>query len=464
MIFALSTHIHILQLEGYDLSRFFSWWVQHPFTVRSTQKKPLIWTTKARMLQLGSILLTIALLGISFLLFSWTGFWLVLLFTLFSPLSLLLTALLLQPVEQVQRQKIIERSTQTITSAKNVQVVGITGSYGKTTVKEMLYQILREQAATVRTPESYNTPLGIARTIQLELTSKVRYFLCEMGAYQRGEIASLTRQVPLDYAILTAIGKQHLERFGSLENTTKAKFEIVEAVQPENALVNYDNERIRQHLEDHPELTGIKTYSLDNPEATFFASHLRFSPSGMKWQFNAPKKKLLLTSPLFGTANLVNLIGAVSMATMLNIPDKTIQKALTRLKPAPHRLELKKIGQATLIDNAFSSNEAGFRLVMLDLAHLPGKKVLITPGLIELGSETKSVHYHLGEQAAAVFDAIYLVGDSERSRSFHQGVKSVKTNLPVEFLANDTNLWPLIEELAKSFDWILLENDLPDNY
>lgn len=458
------THLHILQLEEYSLTRFLSWWIQHPLVFRSTRKKPLVWTNKARVLRLMSVVVAGVLLATGYFLFSWLGALFAAAVLGLTPFSLVLSTLLFQPLEQWKRKRLLYASTHTLSQLKNLQTIGITGSYGKTTVKEMLYQILNPQEITVRTPESYNTPLGIARTVQFELTSKVRYFLCEMGAYQRGDIAAMTRQVPLDFAILTAVGRQHLERFGSLENTTLGKFEIVDAVTPEKALINLDNERIRQHRDSHTQYSKVKTYSLDNPEADFYASHLRFSSTGMSWQLNTPGKKLLLHSSLFGTANLQNLIAAVAMAVMLRIPDAAIQSAVQKMTSAEHRLELKKIGKATLIDNAFSSNDAGFHLVMLDLAQLDGKKVLITPGLVELGKETKPIHYHLGERAAEVFDAIYLVGKSERTQSLHQGVKSVKPHLPVEFLENSTNLWPLIDELAEKYDWILLENDLPDNY
>jgi UDP-N-acetylmuramoyl-tripeptide--D-alanyl-D-alanine ligase len=101
---------------------------------------------------------------------------------------------------------------------------------------------------------------------------------------------------------------------------------------------------------------------------------------------------------------------------------------------------------------------------MEDLARLPGEKALITPGIIELGSATRAIHFHLGEQAAGVFDRIFLVGSSERTKSFYQGVKSVKTSLPIQFLQSDAHLWPLIDQLAIDHQWILLENDLPDTY
>jgi len=464
MIFALQTHIHILQLEGYDIVRFSRWWFKHAFALSSTQKKPLVWTSKAKVLQLTSFGILAAAWCLAGLTLSWPIILITVLSTLFLPLPLLLATTLVLPLDSWKKARIVARSTAALNSAKNLQTIGITGSYGKTSVKEFLFQILKEYQPTVRTPESYNTPLGIARTIELELTKKVRFFLCEMGAYQRGEIARLTTQVPLDYAILTAVGNQHLERFGSLENIRLGKFEIVQAVDPKHALVNIDYQPIREHLAAHPELAGIHTYSLSDSTADFFVSNWRFVDGKVRCAIQRPTGRLTVEAQLFGTANLSNLLAAVAMATLLGVPDEIIVKAVKSIRPAAHRLELKKIEKATLIDNAFSSNEMGFRLVMNDLAQLDGKKVLITPGIIELAAETKSTHYKLGQQAATLFDRIYLVGKSERTQSFHQGVKSVKENAVVEFLPNQKNLWPLIADLSTTYDWILLENDLPDNF
>ncbi|KKT85515.1 MAG: UDP-N-acetylmuramoyl-tripeptide-D-alanyl-D-alanine ligase [Candidatus Collierbacteria bacterium GW2011_GWA2_44_99] len=147
------------------------------------------------------------------------------------------------------------------------------------------------------------------------------------------------------------------------------------------------------------------------------------------------------------------------MALMMKVPEKIISQQVGQITPSPHRLELKKINQATLIDNAFSSNEDGFTSLISDLSKLPGKKVLITPGIVELGLRTVEVHQRIGGLASKVFDKFILVGKSIRTLSLEQGIKKT-----VSFIPNSTNLWPLIEELSQDYDWILIENDLPDNF
>lgn len=467
----LQTHITILQQEGYSIFRFLRWWLAHPFTYFISAKKPLVVTKKVK-----------SLLTLSYLIFG-----LLLIFSIFSrfyfvaPLSLLVFLLepfiyllaatfLIIPYEKVNRLRTIRRIRNEITGHQNLSVVGITGSFGKTSVKDFLFTILSGWQETLKTPESYNTVFGIAKVIDLELLSKTKIFICEMGAYIRGEIRELCRMIPPNYAILTAVGTQHLERFKNLSNTTLAKFELVDAVKPSHALVNLDNPLIATRI-TLPQYHGVQTYSLVNPQADFFVKDYSLSPSGLRFTLTYENKDYSFSSSLFGTSNLYNLVAAISMALMMKVPEKIISRQVAQITSSPHRLELKKINRATLIDNAFSSNEEGFSSLINDLSKLPGKKVLVTPGIIELGLRTVEVHQRIGGLASGVFDRFILVGKSIRTISLEKGILSTSVGalraMPastpkISFIPNSTNLWPLIEELSQDYDWILLENDLPD--
>jgi len=456
----IKTQLTILQQEGYSVSRFFTWWLGHPTTLTISSKKPLVLTSKARLLLFLSFTFFLTLLSVSlfFKLYLLSG--LLLFFFLFSPfLFLFLALLLITPYEKINRQ-LTKDKTAFILSRHDLKTIGITGSFGKTTVKDFLYEILKSYQQTVKTPESYNTIFGIAKVVRMEILRKTKFFICEMGAYTRGEIAEITKMVSPNYAILTAIGSQHLERFKTLENTTLAKFELVDSVSPQNALVNLDNPYIKKHL-SLPQYKGVKTYSLLDPKADFFVDKYTLNSKGISFRLVYQKTSLDINSPIFGTSNLYNLLAAASMSLLLNVPPKIIIKAAASISPSPHRLELKKINKATLIDNAFSSNEEGFTAILNDLKNLKGKKVLLTPGIIELGKKTAPIHQRLGKLSGSVFDKIILVGHSERTKNLEIGIAN--SNI-VSFISNDTNLWPIIENLSQKYDWILLENDLPDTF
>ena len=453
----LKTQLHILQLEGYSSIRFMGWWLSHPFTFHTGGKKPLVYTPKTKLILAVTFFLYLAA-GL-FLPFPTNLFAVALL--AFEPfLLLLLSLVIIKPYEIVRRQLTIVSVRRAVANHSHLTVIGITGSYGKTSTKDFLFEILRRHEQTLKTPESYNTVFGIARVVSLELHKKLHYFICEMGAYVRGEIKELTGMVPPDYAILTAIGSQHLERFKTLANTTLAKFELIDAVNRQRTLVNFDNKYIKDHLQ-LPQYAGVKTYSFSDPAATFFVKNFRLTPSGSVLEVVYEQKVYRFETKLFGTGNLENLVAAIGMAFILGIDPRVIQNAVRDISPSPHRLELIKIGDATLIDNAYSSNEMGFSKIISDLKGLPGKKALITPGIIELGSHTATIHKRIGAEAAVVFDQIVLVGRSERTENLARGIAG---KVKVDYLENNSSVWPTIDSLSRKYDWILLENDLPDNF
>jgi len=270
--------------------------------------------------------------------------------------------------------------------------------------------------------------------------------------------------VPPSYAILTAIGPQHLERFKSLHNTTLAKFELIDAVVPQNALVNLDNDYIRHHLKKHPTYQGVNTYSFKYKKATFYVSRYTLTPKGTSFTIRYKGKNFSYSTHLFGTSNLENLVAAISLCLLLKVPHSTITKAFTTLKPAPNRLEIKIINQATVIDNTYSSNVQGFTSIINDLKPLKGKKALITPGIVELGEQTIPVHSQIGKQAATVFDTIILVGQSPRTLALEKAIKSTHSTTTITYLTSPSDYWPTVRTLSQTHSWILLENDLPDNY
>jgi len=446
----LKTHLHIYQLEGYHPKRFLSWWIKHPFTGQVSSKTSLVYTQKIKIFIYLSYFILLISLFISPYLF--------VLFLIQPFLLLFIATLIRKPDEFIFKWLTIRKTRQQLLAHPHLTTVGITGSYGKTSTKDMLFNILNNYQPTLKTPKSYNTIFGIAKVINLELTQNLKYFICEMGAYVRGEIKTLCHQAPSQYAILTAIGNQHLERFKTLKNTTLAKFELIDAVNPKNALVNLDNQYVKQHLQQNTQYKGINTYSFKNPKATFFVSMFKLNSSGTSFTIKTDNSSHNFTTPLFGIVNLENLTAAISMALMLKVPVQIIKDSVFKLTPSPNRLELKKIGNSTVIDNSYSSNQTGFEKIMEDLKNLPGKKALITPGIVELGQKTASIHQSLGKKASRVFDSIYLIGKSDRTQAF-------KSNAPnSQILPVSTLVWPLAQKLSQNHSWILIENDLPDNY
>lgn len=459
--------LHILQLEEYSSQRFLRWAVKHPFVRRLRQKKPFVSTRKAQIICAMSILysaLTAVLLtkflGFRGLIY---GFFLATQPYIF----LVLANQTIKPLERLKRVIIKRKLKNKISrlkkdlgfkntkTGKGLEVIGITGSYGKTSVKNFLYQLLSCKYSVLKTPESYNTLFGVAKVVNLELDNSYDFFICEMGAYKRGEIKELCQTFCPDHIILTGINEQHLERFGNIDNTIKAKFEILEFSNPKGiALLNGNNNLVLNNYQRYSR--NVFFYGPKN--SGFHIRPLRYTISGTDFNITLRGETYFATTPLIGESNLENILAASSMACLLGIKAQEIIEILPLLKPIPHRMEPRVLQNGSvIIDDAFSSNVSGFKNALAFLSVLEGKrKVLVTPGIVELGSKTLEAHVELGKLAQKVCDTIYLVGEGKAVEYLEQGisnqekVKRISSLGEVDYTQKDTIF--------------LLENDLPENY
>jgi len=378
---------------------------------------------------------------------------------------LLLALFLLLPLQFIYLFFTVLRIRRVIGSYSLLTTIGITGSFGKTSTKNYLFHILDSYKLTLTTPHSYNTPFSLAHVIDWELTKKIKYFIAEFSAFRPGNIRLLSFMVPPQFSLITGIGPQHLERFGTLERITQAKFELAQATaNKKNILVNIDNTQIQEFLHTHPAYSSVKTYSLNNPQATFYLSNIKRTKLSTSFVFHFQNQTFAFTAPILFTSQLQNLVAAISIAFLLKLSPSTIQSSLTSLPQVSHRLETVSLNQSVIIDNTYSSNFTGFTQIMSDLKKFSGSKVLVTPGLVELGKESQSIHHKLGQQAAEVFDRIVLVGSSNRTKTLSLAFHASNPNKPIDWITKPSNYWPKVTSLSQKFDWILLENDLPENY
>ncbi|MFA6250036.1 MAG: UDP-N-acetylmuramoyl-tripeptide--D-alanyl-D-alanine ligase [Candidatus Shapirobacteria bacterium] len=459
----LFTYLQILQLEYYQPQRLISWYLSHPFTFSLAQIVPLKYTQKVKFL----IALTlIQYFFLSFLFFKsvlpLSLFFLGTFLLLFTPLTLVFSVLTFNLIELLPKKLLSLQARRRLLSI-NPYTIAITGSFGKTTTKDFLFQILDSYRSTFKTTHSYNTPLGIANSLLKGLTKFTRFAVLEFGAHYPGDISELASFFPPQSAIITGIGPQHLERFGTIDKIITTKFEIAKHLKPEQLLLNIDNEYIKSYLDHHPNLKSAYTYSLSSSQASFYLSQSKFDQHGCSFILNYQQQSIPFISPVFGTGNLSNLVAAIAQSILLEIPLKQIQKVVSTVTPAPHRLELVKINLAAVIDNTYSSNFDGFNQIISDLTKVKGTKALVTPGLVELGSKSDSFHQSLGKSAATVFDQIILVGQNQRTQNFARGAKFAQSKTKIQFI-NRPDYWTVVRQLSLKYDWVLLENDLPQNY
>lgn len=444
------------------MSRFLRWWQRNLFQNKLKNKVGLKYTSKVKLL----IVISLTVLIFETIYFIRFPIFILFIFAIyfFFPFTLIGTSLIIiMPYEMIRKKITISHTRNIILSSIKLITIGITGSYGKTTTKNYLLSILSKHQETVSTPESYNTTFGIAKCVDLEICNKSRYFICEMDAYHQGEIKELCYQAPPQFALLISVGPQHLERLGSLDNATSANFELIDAVEPKNALVNIDNPLIAKKLKDF-QYKSVKTFSLKSQSgADFYLTDFKMNSHGTMLTIHSSidRNNYQFTAPVFGSSNLVNLTAAISMALMLKVPAEKISQGLSLVSPSPHRLQLITINKSIIIDDSYSSNVEGFENVINDLSNQKGKKAIITPGVVELGQLTKSFHLTAGEKIADIFDHAFLVGKSDRTDYLRQGIGD---KINTSYLETNVNVWELCQKLSENYDWILIENDLPENY
>lgn len=380
------------------------------------------------------------------------------------PVLLLVVNAINKPVEKAINNYYVNDAKKKLKEVPGLLIIGVTGSYGKTSVKYYLYTLLQEKFNVLITPESYNTPMGIVKTIRESLKSTHEIFICEMGARHTGDIKEICDIVQPKHGIITSIGPQHLETFFYMENIVKTKFELADALPTEGMLfLNGDNLNIIGNSEKY---SNKIFYRMQSDGIGYYAEDIKLSQQGTEFTAISPSgEKERFQTRLVGEHNVINVLGAIAVANSLGIGFSDLRVPVRRLQPVEHRMQMIKRGNITIIDDSYNSNPVGSKAAVDTLAMLEGVRILITPGMVELGKEEEEFNYKFGAYAAETCDYILLVG-KKHTASIEQGILDngfPKERCTVYSTINDALAFAYgIKEEGQKF--ILLENDLPDNY
>lgn len=380
-----------------------------------------------------------------------------------SPLAVFLCRFLTAPIENALCSHYIRDAEKILKASPSLKIIGITGSYGKTTTKFILTRILSERFNTVCTPQSFNTPMGVVRTIRSDIKPQTEVFVCEMGAKKSGDIKEICDIAHPDMGIITSVGEQHLDTFGSVRNVYKTKFELKDSALKKGGitLVNADSPEIKKRLAENK--VGVLPYG----EGTEIrAENIKCSSLGSAFDIVINGERISVSTSLLGMHTVSDILGAVAAAYTLGVSASDIRAAVAALKPTEHRLELKSgLNGSLLIDDAYNSNPVGCIEAVRTLGRFEGmRKVIITPGLVELGEREYDCNFALGAEAAKYCDEIILVGKT-RSKPLRLGAES--QGFASERLHTVSSFREAMEIYSPSADKnsvLLIENDLPDNY
>lgn len=442
--------------------------------IRKKYKKPLAYTKRVWRIFITTFCLVAILCGICLLLTAQgitdcleiSSFVFMLCFCL-ARFFMLVANWLLKPVEKSITAKYVKEAKDILVAMPDLKIIGITGSYGKTTTKHYLQRILSEQFETLMTPGSFNTPMGVVRTIREYLKPYHEVFIVEMGAKQKGDIEEICDIVHPASGIITAVGPQHLESFKNIETVQATKFELADAL-PHNGLilVNNDFEKIADRKVEN---TRCLRYAVKNiKDADYIAENIKYAPSGTEFTLRRTKdgKILELETRLLGECNVSNLLAASAMAMEMGIADDKIRYAVSQIAQVEHRLSIKKVpGGLTILDDAFNSNPVGSAMALDVLASMStGKRILITPGMIELGDKQYELNKAFGKKAAGSCDVALVVGEYNRDAITEGLTEGGMADEAVYTPADFAEAQQILRTIAKAGDIVLYENDLPDTF
>lgn len=379
-----------------------------------------------------------------------------------SPFAAMLVNMINHPAEWAVKQWYIADARKILRSMPNLKIIGVTGSYGKTSTKYALGRVLSEKYNVVITPGSFNTLMGVVRTVREHLTRDAEVFVVEMGAKCRGDIKEICDLVFPQMGIITSIGPQHLNTFGSIETVADTKFELADSVRQNGGKVylNADNEYIAKKAQSYPHVSyGLKVGSIT-------AQNITTDRHGCKFDIVAGERSISVQTKLLGMHNVQNILSAVAVGLDLGMTETDIMYAVARLEPVEHRLQMKPFfSGALLIDDAYNANPEGSKEALRVLGGFaPMKRIVVTPGLVELGEREEECNIALGRACGENCDEIYLVG-IERSKPLRRGV--LESGFDESRLHIVKTFADAAAGLRGSVDAntvVLFENDLPDNY
>jgi UDP-N-acetylmuramoyl-tripeptide--D-alanyl-D-alanine ligase len=506
--------LHMLQLEEYDTRRFVHWVVLHfdrlaanpmldllgllgivglflrlepvPSMVvyslstavglaglvwerrlgaRSPVKKALVITPRARrllactaILSTGMCLAPLAGQGRLALAIAW-------LLPTIAPLVLVVSRTIMEPVEASIRQWYV-RDARRILAGFAPTVVGITGSYGKTSTKFFTAHLLESRYRVLMTPESYNTAMGICRVIREQLGPEHEVFVVELAENERGGFRHLLSLVPCSISIVTSVGLQHLEEFGSAEAIRRVLRGFVSMPGSGSAVVLNGDDPVLANVEDVHGKRLLRASASGSSGSDWHAENIVMGVDGLSFDIVTNQgERFACQTTLLGRHNVENILLAVAVARELGVSWNAIQDGVATLQAPPHRLQMMPgAGGVRIIDDAFNSNPAGFAMAMEILAAYPSRRILVTPGLVSLGDAEDAANRVAGRQAAGAADIVILVGP-KKTRPVREGLLSA--GFPETSILSARSLEEvtvLMRSLVTPGDTVMFENDLPDTY
>ncbi len=451
-------YVKTYQLNGYNIKKFASACIE--FKLAFGDKSKLVLTKRlARFI--------VTLLAIDFVLFWVINTFIIYdflkvvdctLVILFAPVVVIISHYILLPLEIFIKYLYKTKAKRKLASKKVVKI-GITGSYGKTSTKNILAQILGKEYKVCLTPQNWNTEMGVTKTILTKLDDE-DIFIAEMGARHKGDIKALAQLVEPDYAILTTIGQQHMETFGSLEAIEDTKNELVLYMKEKGVVFFNGDSKSNRKLYA---ICKKEKYLTCSEKGYAYAKDIKTSHEGSEFTLVIGKEEVKVKTRLLGKFNIDNIVTASALGRYLGVSMTDIASAIRNLESTPHRLQLIKNRYFSILDDSYNSNLIGAKALNV-LSSFKGRKIVVTPGFVEMGEESSKANFTLGTWAADVADYIVIMNETNKNYLLSGAIAHNFNQDKIFFASSRKEQTEVISKLTCEGCVVLFENDLPDNY
>lgn len=354
-------------------------------------------------------------------------------------LTLIVTLILSNIIEKILFLLFKSRAKKRLLDNKDLKIVAITASYGKTSIKNFLHHVLKNHFKTYKTPRSVNTIVGLVLDVNRDLPKDTQIYIAEAGARVKGDIKTIANFLEPQIAVVGSVGEQHIEYFKTLENIKNTKKELLLSPRLQKAFVHSSANVVpSEKIEEFPNNLHIVKSNLD----------------GLWFDMELNGKVEHFYAPILGSFNAINLAAVVLVATHLGMSVLEINEALTTLPQVEHRLQKIEANGKIIIDDSFNGNLEGMLEAINISSNYNGRKVIITPGLVE---STDSANILLAKEIDKVFDFVIITG------TLNANILKANINEDKVFVLKDkTMLETTLARTTKSGDLILFANDAPN--
>lgn len=457
----LTYQLYLLQIEDYKIFRFWNLLFKKGFYFsRQPLRKKLVWTNKVLLIATLSIFLLALISYLSFQAGIIIGIISIVVSLFLWPIYCTVSLILIWPVDSILKQIIIGKARKLVETADDLKIIGIAGSYGKTTLRNLMVSVLKEKYKVLSPEGNLNTAVGISSWANKKKINDADILIIEFGEEYPGDNKKIAGIFPPNFVIITGINEAHFERIGSIEKTAETIFESVSfAKSGAKVFINKEDKNAMEFYKKYVGEKEVELYDSSSAKEIIFNQEELIQSAEIE-KIGKVKTKIL------GDYIFADIDTVIKIAQELEIPDKEIKAGIEKMDPIEHRLQpIKGAGDVLVIDDSYNGNPAGVKSAIKLLGSFTDKrKIYLTPGLVETGEKNKEVHEQIGRELAKVANKVILVKNSATDFIAH-GLKngSFKEG-DIIWFNSAPEAHKSLGSILKPKDVILFQNDWGDQY